>query len=282
MGGASAMGAVCFTHPLDLVKVHLQTQKEVPPLGMVQLGKRVIVNDGLRGLWNGLSASLFLFQGTYSTARFAIYGAIQNSMACDVSSLSIGQKILVSAFAGCIGGFLATPGAKINVRMQDDMRLNPVERKNYKHVIDGLIRVYREEGVKKGFLSGAPTCMSRCTVYTVGQVGFYDIAKTFLVLPVVGVDNLTTHLISSFFAGTVAAILSQPLDVMNTRVLNAPVGHNGVGFVFFNTLKTSGPLAFYKGLLPAWIRILPQTILIWVFFEQLRLNYGHDKAPCPS
>merc|ERR550534_2493292 len=28
MGGLSAMGAACFTHPLDLVKVHLQTQSE--------------------------------------------------------------------------------------------------------------------------------------------------------------------------------------------------------------------------------------------------------------
>ena len=42
MGGSSAMGAVCFTHPLDLVKVHLQTQKQVLPLGMVQLGKQWI------------------------------------------------------------------------------------------------------------------------------------------------------------------------------------------------------------------------------------------------
>ena len=114
------------------------------------------------------------------------------------------------------------------------------------------------------------------------KVGFYDIAKTHLVLPLVGVDSLTTHLMSSCLAGTAAAVLSQPLDVMKTRVLNAPLGQNSVALVFLSTLKTGGPLAFYKGLLPAWIRLLPQTILTFVFFEQLRLNYGEDKPPCPS
>jgi len=281
MGGVSAMGAVCFTHPLDLVKVHLQTQKDVPKLGMTQLGRCVLLHDGPIGLWNGLTASLFR-QATYSTARFAIYGLIQSSIACDVSSLTIGQKIWISAFAGCIGGFIATPGGKINVRMQDDMRLKPEKRRNYKHVFDGLVRVYQEEGIRRGLFSGISMTMSRGTVVTVGQVGFYDIAKTFFILPLTGTDDLKTHLMSSCLAGTLAAILSQPLDVMKTRVLNAPAGQNGVSFIFLNTLKTSGPLAFYRGLLPAWIRMLPQTVLTFVFFEQLRINFGKIKPPCPS
>ena len=31
-----------------------------------------------------------------------------------------------------------------------------------------------------------------------------------------------------------------------------------------------GPLAFYKGFTPAWIRLTPQTILTWMFLEKLR------------
>ena len=59
MGGVSAMGAACFTHPLDLVKVHLQTQQDSPKLGMSQLAVRCVKNNGVTGLWNGLTASLF-------------------------------------------------------------------------------------------------------------------------------------------------------------------------------------------------------------------------------
>jgi len=243
------MGAACFTHPIDLVKVHLQTQKEDPgkrKLGMMQLAKRVVTYNGVTGLWNGLTASLFR-QGTYSTARFAIYGAIQSRLACDVSSLTIGQKIGISAFAGCLSGLVATPG-----------------------------------GIKKGLFSGGSICMARATVVTVGQVGLYDIFKTKLVLPFFVTDGLATHLTSSCLAGTAAAVLSQPLDVMKTRVLNAPVERNRVSAVFVDTLRTGGPLAFYKGLLPAWIRLLPQTVLTFLFFEQLRLRYGDVAPVCPS
>ena len=114
------------------------------------------------------------------------------------------------------------------------------------------------------------------------QVGLYDIFKTKLVLPFFVTDGLATHLTSSCLAGTAAAVLSQPLDVMKTRVLIAPVDRNRVSAVFVDTLKTGGPLAFYKGLLPAWIRLLPQTVLTFLFFEQLRLRHGDVAPVCPS
>ena len=60
----------------------------------------------------------------------------------------------------------------------------------------------------------------------------------------------------------------------------ALAGRNGVGAVAKDTWKTCGPLGFYKGLLPAWIRLLPQTILTFLFFEQFRLYFGYEKPPC--
>ncbi len=35
-----------------------------------------------------------------------------------------------------------------------------------------------------------------------------------------------------------------------------------------------GPLAFYKGYIPAFVRLGPHTILTFIFFEQLRQNFG--------
>jgi dicarboxylate transporter 10 len=36
-----------------------------------------------------------------------------------------------------------------------------------------------------------------------------------------------------------------------------------------------GPLGFYKGYVPAFIRLAPQTILTFVFLEQLRKHFGY-------
>lgn len=35
-----------------------------------------------------------------------------------------------------------------------------------------------------------------------------------------------------------------------------------------------GPLAFFKGYVPAFVRLAPQTVLTFVFMEQLRLHFG--------
>ena len=81
-GGLASMGAACCTHPLDLIKVHLQTatatQNAVqqgsshPKVGIFGTIAKVYKTDGVRGFYSGLTASL-LRQASYSTTRFAIY-----------------------------------------------------------------------------------------------------------------------------------------------------------------------------------------------------------------
>ena len=40
------------------------------------------------------------------------------------------------------------------------------------------------------------------------------------------------------------------------------------------TYREGGVKVFFSGFAPAAIRIMPHTILIWIFKEQLRLNFG--------
>lgn len=44
---------------------------------------------------------------------------------------------------------------------------------SYKNALDGLIKVYRQEGFKRLF-SGATTATGRGVLMTIGQVAFYD------------------------------------------------------------------------------------------------------------
>jgi dicarboxylate transporter 10 len=75
------MGAACISHPLDLLKVRLQTSTTTaaaggPKEGILHLVGTSIRRDGFLSLYNGLSASL-LRQGTYSTVRFGVYETIK-------------------------------------------------------------------------------------------------------------------------------------------------------------------------------------------------------------
>ena len=46
-----------------------------------------------------------------------------------------------------------------------------------------------------------------------------------------------------------------------------------------DTAKEGGPKALFKGFVPAWLRLLPQTILTFVFLEQLRKAFPLPQKP---
>lgn len=70
---------------------------------------------------------------------------------------------------------------------------------SYKHALDGVIRVSREEGILKLF-NGWNWASSRAVMVTVGQLCFYDVIKAYLLTTPYFKDNLTTHFTSSLGA----------------------------------------------------------------------------------
>jgi hypothetical protein len=64
---------------------------------------KIIRDDGFLTLYNGLSASC-LRQATYTTTRFAIYGAVKSLK--PNSNLSFIEKISLAAGSGAIGAFV--------------------------------------------------------------------------------------------------------------------------------------------------------------------------------
>lgn len=112
---------------------------------------------------------------------------------------------------------------------------------------------------------------------TIGQLSFYDLVKSKLLASGYFKDNLATHFLSSLTAGAIATTMTQPLDVLKTRAMNAKPGEfNGLLDIVKYTAKL-GPMGFFKGYVPAFVRLGPQTILTFVFLEQLRLNFGYVK-----
>ncbi|XP_074016316.1 mitochondrial dicarboxylate carrier [Numenius arquata] len=270
-GGLASCGAACCTHPLDLLKVHLQTQQEVK-MRMMGMAMHVIRTDGFLALYNGLSASICR-QMTYSLTRFAIYETTRDRLSQgNKGPPPFYQKVMMGALGGFTGGLVGTPADLVNVRMQNDMKQPPSQRRNYSHALDGMYRVFREEGLKKLF-SGATMASSRGALVTVGQLACYDQAKQLVLTTGLLSDNVFTHFLASFIAGGCATFLCQPLDVLKTRLMNSQGEYRGVAHCAMETAKL-GPLAFYKGFVPAAVRLIPHTILTFLFLEQLRKHFG--------
>ncbi|NXH68191.1 DIC protein, partial [Hydrobates tethys] len=263
----------------EKIKVALEaaggtTQQEVK-MRMMGMAMRVIRTDGFLALYNGLSASLCR-QMTYSLTRFAIYETARDRLGQGSQGPPpFYQKVLLGAAGGFTGGFVGTPADMVNVRSVLPASRCCCEgglRLAYAHALDGMYRILREEGLKKLF-SGATMASSRGALVTVGQLSCYDQAKQLVLTTGLLSDNIFTHFLASFIAGGCATFLCQPLDVLKTRLMNSQGEYRGVTHCAMETAKL-GPLAFYKGFVPAAIRLIPHTVLTFVFLEQLRKYFG--------
>ncbi|NXF13118.1 DIC protein, partial [Smithornis capensis] len=247
------------------------TQQEVK-MRMTGMALHVIRTDGFLALYNGLSASLCR-QMTYSLTRFGIYETAKSHLGQGRQGPPpFYQKVLLGAVGGFTGGFVGTPADMVNVRSPRALTPSLLAPSSYAHALDGMYRVLREEGVKKLF-SGATVASFRGALVTIGQVSCYDQAKQLVLATGLLSDNVFTHFLSSVIAGGCATFLCQPLDVLKTRLMNSHGEYKGVVHCAMETAKL-GPLAFYKGFVPAAVRLIPQTVLTFLFLEQLRKYFG--------
>jgi len=274
-GGSASCLAATVTHPLDLVKVRLQTRKGNGPKTMLGMFSHVFNNDGFLGLYKGLSAAL-LRQLTYSTTRFGVYEELKSDFTTQSSSPSFPTLIAMASTSGFLGGVAGNPADVLNVRMQHDAALPKVERRNYKNAIDGLLRMVREEGWKSLFRGVWPNSM-RAVLMTASQLASYDGFKRTLIQNTPLKDDLTTHFTASFLAGFVATTVCSPVDVIKTRVMSASESQ-GLAKLLADVYRLEGVGWMFRGWVPSFIRLGPHTIATFLFLEQHKKMYRKLKG----
>ncbi|ELU44469.1 hypothetical protein AG1IA_01498 [Rhizoctonia solani AG-1 IA] len=124
-------------------------------------------NLGVRSVYTGISAAL-MRQMSYSMVRFGCYEHMKNVITDGGSESPVWlfhqagsihhncilgkrptavQLIVAGGIAGGLGGIAGNPADVLLVRMTTDEVRPEKDRFRYKHAIDGLIRLVREEGV---------------------------------------------------------------------------------------------------------------------------------------
>ncbi|ESQ54866.1 hypothetical protein EUTSA_v10027021mg [Eutrema salsugineum] len=306
-GGIASVVAGCSTHPLDLIKVRLQlhgeapavpstvtllrpalafhnspaafletTSSSVPKIGPISLGINIVKAEGAAALFSGVSATL-LRQSLYSTTRMGLYEVLKNKWTDPVSGkLNLTRKIAAGLIAGGIGAAVGNPADVAMVRMQADGRLPVSQRRNYAGVGDAIRRMAKQEGVVSLWRGSALT-INRAMIVSAAQLASYDQFKEGIVERGVMKDGLGTHVVASFAAGLVAAVASNPVDVIKTRVMNMKVEapgavapYNGAWDCAVKTVRAEGPMALYKGFVPTVCRQGPFTVVLFVTLEQVK------------
>ncbi|KAG9450793.1 hypothetical protein H6P81_010758 [Aristolochia fimbriata] len=306
-GGIASIVAGCSTHPLDLIKVRMQLQGEsapapvlrpalafqpnfggaatavnvpLPPppppkVGPVSVGIRIVKTEGVPALFSGVSATV-LRQTLYSTTRMGLYEILKNGWTDpETKTIPLTKKIAAGLIAGGVGAAVGNPADVAMVRMQADGRLPAAQRRNYKSVVDAIGQMTRSEGVRS-LWRGSSLTVNRAMIVTASQLASYDQIKETILERGVMRDGLGTHVTASFAAGFVAAVASNPVDVIKTRVMNMKPGpdgempYKGALDCAMKTVKAEGPFALYKGFIPTISRQGPFTVVLFVTLEQVR------------
>eukprot|EP00516_Mucochytrium_quahogii_P000202 CAMPEP_0203760022 /NCGR_PEP_ID=MMETSP0098-20131031/13411_1 /ASSEMBLY_ACC=CAM_ASM_000208 /TAXON_ID=96639 /ORGANISM=" , Strain NY0313808BC1" /LENGTH=306 /DNA_ID=CAMNT_0050653437 /DNA_START=108 /DNA_END=1028 /DNA_ORIENTATION=- len=268
-GTASALSATFFTHPIDVVKYTMQLESG----NLFQTSKSIFGRSGSSGFYKGLSASM-MRQASYGTTRLGIYTTLlERYKNEDGTPPPLYKKLLFSMTAGGVGGFVGNPFDLALVRMAADPGLPVDQRRNYKGVFDAVARITRTEGFTSLWIGCGPT-VSRCVVLNMAQLTSYSQAKEELLKTSYFVDNIWCHLTSSMISGFVATAASTPFDVAKTRIQYDHSGkYKGMADCLFKTFRTEGPLSLWSGFSAAYLRLAPQTVLIFIFLEQLNKGY---------
>merc|ERR1719273_10335 len=283
IGGASGSSATCCIQPIDMVKVRIQLQGEGGGGGAVttnplKIGARIVAEDGVTGLYRGLSAAI-LRQCTYGLTRLGVFRTITDYITPEgktAADITFTQRLGASLCAGGIGALIGTPADAALVRMQADATLPEGQRRGYKNAFDALFRMAKEEGAA-GFFSGATPTIFRGLLINVGMLTTYDPLKKALGDYMGGYDSQTTRFVCGALSGWCAATVSLPADFIKTRLqkmkpnADGSLPYKGLFDCIAKTAKNEGIMTLYQGYGTFCIRITPHIMLTWVFMDNYKL-----------
>jgi len=278
-GGFGGMCLVASGHPLDTIKVRLQTQSKSAPTysGTWDCARKTVQAEGFKGLYKGMAAPLM---GV--TPMFAV---------CFLGN-SIGKKLqqdgdtpLTNAQlfkAGCLSGVFTTaimaPGERVKCLLQ--VQAAGSGPKLYAGPVDVIRQLYRQGGIQSIYRGTAATLLR-----DVPASGMYFMSYEIIKRGLSGGDaEAGLSPLKTIAAGGVAGMLNWAVaiapDVLKSRLQTAPEGMypNGIRSVFADIMRNEGPSALFRGLAPVMIRAFPANAACFLGYE-VCLKFLNSVAP---
>lgn len=120
-------------------------------------------------------------------------------------------------------------------------------------MIQGMLLVTKEEGVRKGIYKGIEGAWMRESVYSTLRLGLYEPIKR-----ITGVkkdSNIVYKFMSGSAAGLVASALANPFDLLKIR-MQAQVEPLPLSYHVKDIYGSFGIFGFWKGVVPTTIRAM--------------------------
>lgn len=270
-GGVGGICVVLVGHPLDLIKVRMQTGGAAGANSSVAgMFVDTFRTHGIRGLYRGVSAPLISITPIFATSFWGY--DIGQRMVRYASPSSVDLSLTQKCIAGGISAFpttlLMAPSERIKCLLQT------AKPGQYKGMADCVMQVYKTGGIASIFRGTGLTLM-RDVPGSVAWFGTYEAVKLGL-MKAQGIEDTSklsplAVLSAGGLAGMACWIVSIPVDVIKSRFQSAPEGmYGGMGDVFSKLIREEGPSALFAGIRPALIRAFPANAACFFGMEVAR------------
>lgn len=272
LGGLAGCNAEVVTFPFDNLKTRMQMNgKEGMPSykSFTDCITQTFGAKGISGFYKGASAA-FLRQLTYSTVRMWAYENINRFFSADVEKVGFFRKLFAGGMGGAVGCLVGTPFDIFKIRL-----INDILGKKYSGLRDCFKQTYETDGFL-GLFKGMNVNIIRAILVNAAELAFYDKSKSFFTSSAyfqLDQNSVITHFASSCVAGFMGAVASSPADVVKTRYMNQLKGqeaYKGVIDCTMKLLRSEGPMVFYRGFIPLYLRIGPWNVAFFLSYEKYK------------
>ena len=186
--------------------------------------------------------------------KIALYAPVKSAMGAN-DNPSLLLKTAAGVASGAMAATVANPIEIVKTRMQADAhagRRGEVWLDLEGSTLNAFAVLAREEGAK-GLANGLVPHIARGATVTASQLAVYDSAKRSVMKQTGLEDGLLLRFLASMVAGVVTTTIVAPVDVIKTQVMTST--NASVAGVCRDLLSTYGPLGFFKGWTPSYLRM---------------------------
>ncbi|KAM8862770.1 mitochondrial carnitine/acylcarnitine carrier protein-like isoform 1-T1 [Spinachia spinachia] len=271
-GGVAGACLLLAGHPLDTIKVRLQTQPKASSAqyvvyrGTYDCFRKTVSKEGVLGLYRGMGAPLAGVAPMMAISFFG-FGLGKQLQQTDANTPHTHTQLFLS---GCLAGIFTTvivaPGERIKCLLQVQASGGG---SRYAGPVDCAMRLYKEQGIRSVYKGTVLTL-----IRDVPSNGLYFLTyeglKDLMTPEGQSVAQLSTPKI--LLAGGVAGILNWtialPPDVLKSNFQTAAEGkYRGLVDVLRTLLREEGPKALYKGFNAVFLRAFPANAACFLGFE---------------
>ncbi|KAJ1888083.1 hypothetical protein LPJ66_008751 [Kickxella alabastrina] len=286
-GALSGVTSCVLLQPFDLLKTRIQQSHTHTAVthgkgSVLRAAKAVVAGEGIRGLWRGTVPSLLrnapgtslYFYFLSHTKSLCLSAERRISKDPTITKLSATSNMMVGASSRAFAGFLLMPGTVLKVKYESSLY-------RYAGIGDALRGIWRAGGMRGFFVGAVPTAI-RDAPYAGLYMLLYESIKhrerSAAESRGVALPEATVTMVAGVMAGLAASYMTQPFDMVKTRMQLRPLEYTSVVQSFVKIFKEESVIGFFRGISLRVLRKGVQASLVFTLYEWVLRTNSQSKA----